>query len=433
MEGMRRRTFLQSAVALSGLALGPGAYAQVAAQTRPSARPRISEVEVLRIRGRKEGLGGVNRQHQVQPLHIYPEHRPKVYQDGSPQKVSERVERLYLRIRTDAGVEGLYGPVDAEAAQVVLAQLRSFLLGKDALAVEALWDKMYRLNRHSRAGHYMMAVSAVDNALWDLRGKYFNCPVYQLLGGPTRSEVEAYGSCLGYSVESGKAGEKARQLKAEGYRHQKWFLAYGPGDGPGGMRKNVELVAELRGAVGDEVEIALDAFNGWDLPYAIAWAKAVEKHRPFWIEEAFISDQVENFAQLSRATSIPVASGEHFYGRWEVQRFLQAEALLVVQADPEWCGGVSELVKICALASVHGVKVIPHGHNLHAALHVVASQSPVVCPLVEYLLLHKPSKLYFEKDPPTPKKGMIALPERAGFGIEFDSAKVEEMVAVTQL
>ena len=121
-----------------------------------------------------------------------------------------------------------------------------------------------------------------------------------------------------------------------------------------------------------------------------------------------------------------MATGEHFYGRWEVQRFLAAaDAIKVVQADPEWCGGVSELVKICTLASAHGVRVIPHGHNLHAALHVVASQSPVVCPLVEYLLLHKPNKLYFEKDPPTPQGGRIKLPERPGFGIQFDQVKVD--------
>lgn len=431
---MNRRTFLGSTLGLAGLALVPRAYAQLVAQTQPRSRPRISEVEILRLIGKKEGTSGVNRQHQVQPLHIYPEHRPRPYRDSpSPQKTSESIERQYLRIRTDAGVEGLYGPIDGEAWRVVLAQLRSFLLGKDPLAVETLWDKLYRLNRHSRAGHYMMAISAVDNALWDLRGRFFNAPVYQLLGGPTRSEVEAYGSCLGYSVEPKPAAERARQLREQGFRYQKWFLAYGPGDGPEGMQKNIELVAALRSAVGEETELAFDAFNGWDLQYATAWCKAVEKHHPFWIEEAFISDQVEEFAKLQKATSIPVASGEHFYGRWEVQRFLKADALRVVQADPEWCGGVSELVKICTLASTHSVRVIPHGHGLHAALHVVASQSPLVCPLVEYLLLHKPSKLYFEKNAPVPVNGRIALPDRPGFGIEFDPAKVQDMVVVTKL
>jgi len=98
----------------------------------------------------------------------------------------------------------------------------------------------------------------------------------------------------------------------------------------------------------------------------------------------------------------------------------------VVQADPEWCGGVSELVRICALASLFDAQVIPHGHALHAALHVVASQSPMTCPLVEYLILKMESWHHFEKYPPRLDKGRIALPERPGFGIELDEAKVEK-------
>ena len=125
-----------------------------------------------------------------------------------------------------------------------------------------------------------------------------------------------------------------------------------------------------------------------------------------------------------------MATGEHFYGRWEVNRFLRADALDVVQADPEWCGGVSELVKICTLASANDVHVVPHGHNIHAALHVVASQSPMTCPLAEYLLRFKPHKCHFEKDPLVPLNGHIALPTRPGFGIELDESKIDRMERV---
>ncbi len=109
-----------------------------------------------------------------------------------------------------------------------------------------------------------------------------------------------------------------------------------------------------------------------------------------------------------------------------MKRYLDAQAVSVVQADPEWCGGVSELLKICHLASAAGVQVIPHGHSLHAALHVVASQSPAVCPMVEYLILKMRSYYHFEKQPPVPVRGKIALPERPGFGVEFDPGKVEK-------
>jgi L-alanine-DL-glutamate epimerase-like enolase superfamily enzyme len=143
------------------------------------------------------------------------------------------------------------------------------------------------------------------------------------------------------------------------------------------------------------------------------------------MEESTHPEKIESFATLRRSTSIPVASGEHFYGRWEVERYLEAGALSVVQADPEWCGGVSELVKICSVASLHDVRVIPHGHSLHAAMHVIASQSPMTCPLAEYLILKMQSYYHFEKDPPKLVNAHFALPERPGFGIELDTAKIE--------
>jgi len=299
-------------------------------------------------------------------------------------------------------------------------------MGKDPLAGETLWDQMYRLNRHARHGHFMMAISAVDNALWDLRGRHHGAPVYRLLGGPTRSAVEAYGSCLGFSVEPEPARARSLEFKAQGFRHQKWFIPYGPGSGAEGLARNVELVRVLREALGDQVEIMFDAFMGWDLNYALAWAKQVERYRPRWIEECFATEKVDSYVQLRRATSIPVASGEHIYGRWEAHRYLDAGALNVLQADPEWCGGVSELVKICTVASLYDVEVIPHGHALHAALHVVASQPPMTCPLVEYLINKMAYWHHFEKDPPRLAGARIALPERPGFGIELDPAKIDK-------
>ncbi|MDP3000743.1 MAG: enolase C-terminal domain-like protein [Bryobacterales bacterium] len=398
-----------------------------AIQSRPSGRLKIAAVEFWRLEGRREIVAGVTGQHQVQPLHVYDEYRPKPFHEGTPAKRTVDARALYLKIKTDAGLEGVYGPIDTEAAIVVDQQLRRFLIGKDPLAVEALWDQMHRSNRHSRRGIFMMAISAVDNALWDLRGRYFEAPVYRLLGGPTRRDVEAYASCLGYSVEPEPARARAIEIKKQGYRHQKWFCAYGPGDGAAGLMKNVELVRVLREAVGPETELMIDAFNGWNLDYAIAWAKQVEQYRPRWIEEAFVSEKIDSFAALRKATSVPVATGEHLYGRWEVNEFLRAGAISVVQADPEWCGGVSELVKICAVASIYDAQVIPHGHAMHTPLHVVAAQSPMTCPLVEFLVTKMTDNYYyFEKNQPTPVAGRIALPDRPGFGIEFDPARVEK-------
>ena len=185
------------------------------------------------------------------------------------------------------------------------------------------------------------------------------------------------------------------------------------------------MVRILRDAVGDDVDLMFDAYSGWDLTYALEWAKQVERYRPHWIEEAFHPEKIESFAALRRAISFPVASGEHFYGRWEVERYLEAGALNVVQADPEWCGGVSELVKICTVCSLHDVQVIPHGHSIHAALHVIASQSPMTCPLAENLVLKMTVITTSRRTRRAWSAAKFALPSRPGFGIELDPAKVE--------
>ena len=408
---MQRRHFLTALSALPAFAAAT-----------PS--EKITAIGHISLKGKRQSIPGQDNQHQVQANHIYDELRPKPYCDNPQAPREANVSALYLTIKTAGGLEGLYGPIDSEAALVIETQLKLFLMGKDALAGETLYDQMYRWNRHARSSYPLMAISAIDNCLWDLRGRYFKTPVYRLLGGPTRPAVEAYGSCLGFSVEPEAAARKAAELKTQGFRNQKWFMAYGPGDGLPGLAKNVELVRVLRQAVGDDVQLMFDAYMGWSLDYAIAWAKQVEQFRPRWIEEAFPPDKLEAFADLHRATSIPVAAGEHIYGRYEANRYLSAHALSVLQSDPEWCGGISELVKVCAIASLYDAQVIPHGHSIHAALHVVAAQSPATCPMVEFLITKMRSYYHFEKRQLTPVNGMIELTDGPGFGIEIDQAKV---------
>jgi L-alanine-DL-glutamate epimerase-like enolase superfamily enzyme len=425
--GIRRRKVMQ---------LGGASLTGVLLRARPldekpsTSNLEIEDIEFTELTGHHQSQSGVNDQYQVNPLDVYDGLRRSDYKDhpGAPQ--SRAVKAIYLRIRTRGGAFGLYGPIEIEPAVLVNEDLRAFLIGKDALAAEALWDEMYRSNRHSRDGIFMMAISAIDNALCYLRGRVYNVAVCRLLGGPTRNSIEAYASCLGFSLEPEAVRTRCVQLQKEGYRYQKWFIAYGPGSGPEGMRKNVELVRILRETLGDDTELMFDSFSGWDLDYALEWAHLVEKYRPFWMEESTHPEKIESFATLRRNTTIPVASGEHFYGRWEVERYLQAGALNVVQADPEWCGGISELIKIGTVASLHDVRVIPHGHSLHAALHAIASQSPMTFPLAEYLINKMRTYYYFEKNPPVPEKAHFTLPQGPGFGIELDEAKIESKTAI---
>lgn len=400
IDCMKRRSFLTGLAAMgvtSGLGARAGAIpaADTAGGLGKQESLKITKVEILQITGKNKRRA------------------------------------LYLKIHTDAGPAGLYGPIDNEAAMFVDRFFKRNLIGQDPLAYDAYWDKMFRASRHSRGSHYIMALSAVDNVLWDLRGRLFGLPVYRLLGG-SRNKVRAYASCLGFSQEPSALRAKAQELKQQGYRHQKWFVRdRGPNFGPDGVEEDVKVVRLLREAVGDDVDLMFDAFWQWDLQYALAWTRRTEQYRPRWIEEPFQTANLDAFIELSRETSIPVATGEHFYGRWDVHKFLKANAIMVVQADPEWCGGISELVKICTLASVHGANVIPHGHSLHAAMHVVASQPIEVCPLVEFLIQKMDSYYDFEKHQLRPVDGMLELPDKPGFGIELDESKIADIRPVS--
>jgi len=298
------------------------------------------------------------------------------------------------------------------------------VVGRDPMAIEKIWDLLLRRNRHSRSGYYMMAMSALDCALWDLKGKALGVPVYRLLGGPVQEEVPAYASMLGFSLQSGALAARAREYRDMGYQAQKWFFRWGPGAGGEGAARNVEMVRALREAVGEQTALMFDAFNSWDLPYAVDVGRRIAPFRPAWIEEPVPIERINALRTIRESTGVPVATGEHVYTRWQVKDLLDARAVDVIQADPDWCGGISELVKIAALCSAHDIPVCPHGHSLHAALHVAAACPHPVLPQVEFLILHQRSKQRFMKGYLEPASGRIRPPDAPGLGIELDPAKV---------
>ena len=282
---MDRRGFLSTIGATTLAAAPAGAAAQPITAAGGLAPQKISSVDVIELHGSYEVEKGVDSQFEVTPLAVYDDYQPPEYADKPDGKRTVKATALYLRIRCTSGLEGVYGPIDKSACTIVHDEIRQFLIGKDALAGEVLWDQMYRSNRHSRDGYFLTALSAVDNTLWDLRAKAYGVPVWRLLGGPSRHEIEFYASALGSSLQPDAVRRRATQLKDMGFRYQKWFMGYGPGSGEEGMHKNVELVKTLRETLGEDYEIMFDAFSGWDANYASEWAKRVEKYRPKWIEE----------------------------------------------------------------------------------------------------------------------------------------------------
>lgn len=367
-----------------------------------------------------------SEERQLQMLDVYPENAQK----GPPRTRGTRITDTYVEVESDEGAKGIFGPIFEETAPVLLKKVAPHVIGQDPLAFERIWDVMYRQDRHSRKGYEMIAISAIDCALWDLRGKILGLPVYRLLGGPTRERVDAYASMLGHSHDPGLVRERAQLMVEQGYKAQKWFFRYGPSDGLEGMEKNVALIRTVRETVGPNVEIMVDCFMGGDATYVIRLLERIAEFRPRWLEEPVPPDRIADFVAIKQSTNVPIATGEHEYTRWGFLQLLQANAVDVIQSDPDWCGGISELVKICTLASAFGKHVVPHGHSVHAAVNVIAAQSPAVCPMAEYLLRANVSKQHFRKHPMRPERGSFALPTVPGLGLDIDEDKVEKRTEV---
>lgn len=383
---------------------------------------KITDVVLFRVSGRYTGPQFPTGSRQAKALDIYPE-----FNTDGDTGISERpVSALYVEIQTDEGVSGIFGPIEEPNAFTIRHSLRAFLIGRDPLATELLSDQMLRMDRHGKSGYFVTGASAIDIALWDLKGKAWGQPVWRLLGGPTRPAVPAYASMLGFSTAPEDAAKLAAEYKAKGYTAQKWFFRYGPGDGAAGMAKNLAMAEAVRGAVGSLYDVMFDAFWGWDLAYATKMVQELAHLTPRWMEEPIPPERVGGFVQLRAASTVPIATGEHVYTRWQVKELLANGAVDVLQNDPDWTGGISEQMKVCTLGSAYEVPVIAHGHSLLPALHVAGAQSPATVPYVEFLLRYQEVKQFFQTVVYRPQNGAIDLPDLPGLGMVLDESKIEK-------
>lgn len=386
---------------------------------------RIAAVRLFRVEGQGPAWTFENR--AVEQLDLYPGHVSAT--TGAGDEASQLIA-WYLSIETDDGPSGLYGPIDRRQAFLVATELRQHLLGADALATEALHDRMLRVHRHGRAGLFVNAISVVDVALWDLRGKAAGLPVYRLLGGPTRERVPVYASMLGSSIEPERAAELAAEHRGLGFGAQKWFFAFGPGAGYEGLQRNLSMARAVREAVGEGYPLMFDAFMGWDATYAADMLRGLEPVEPHWVEEPVPSERLDVFRRLAEGTSIRLATGEHATTRWQVKGLLDA-GVGVIQTDPDWSGGITEQRHICSLCSAYDVPVVAHGHAIAVPLHVAASHSPQVVPMMEYLVRIQERNQFFHETILRPVRGALDLPDGPGLGIELDPAKIDDQREVT--
>ena len=290
---------------------------------------------------------------------------------------------LVVEVHTDEGHIGIgnAGLCPDITKAVIDSKLKALLIGENPLNTEYLYEKMYRSTvAFGRKGVVLAAISAIDIALWDIKGLAANLPVFVLLGGRTKEQIETYYSRL-YTRNLDGLQKEAAHYKAEGFTGMKLRCGYPLTDGKAGMKKNVEMVRLVRETVGDDVDIMLEAYMGFDFTYARQLLKALEPYNLRWVEELVLPDEIHNFARLKQYTDIPLSGGEHEYTRFGFYDLIQADALDIFQFDTNRVGGFTEAQKICTLAYQHGVEIIPHGGQMHN-LHVVMSS--FASPMAEY-------------------------------------------------
>jgi len=381
---------------------------------------KIIELRLFRVEG--DGPAWAFEDRAVEALDLYPSHGTL---SAGARSVPSALRATYVEVVTDEGISGHYGPIDPRQAFLIAHDLTPLLLGADPMATALLHDQMLRLNRHGRAGLFVNAISAVDNALWDLRGKVANEPLYRLLGGPTRDRIPAYASMLGHSVEPERAATVALEHRDLGFGAQKWFFRHGPADGWQGLNANLAMARSVREAVGPGYRLMFDAFMGWDETYASEILRGLEDVEPYWVEEPIPPERLSAFARLAASSRVRLATGEHAHTRWQVKELLDA-GIGIVQTDQDWSGGITEQLHICSLCSAYGVPLIAHGHAVPAALHVAASQSPQTVPMIEYLVLIQERNQFFQRTTYRPDAGSVAIPTAPGLGIDLDPDAIGE-------
>ncbi len=358
---MDRRTFLREASAAPAGALAAG-QAQPVVNTR--SKLKITGVRLVQTRPRKPapaytpsaGSWSTQNVEVANPMSIYPEYkatRSLFFPDPG------KVPGFTVEISTDKGIKG-YGNGGSGGGPIVTDHLAKLLMNEDPFNTERIWDICWRSTMHyGRMGVTMNAISGVDLALWDIIGKALGTPVYRLIGGEVKPRVPAY--CTGNDIE---------QHVEAGFRMLKLAIPHGPADGRAGMKKNVELAQRARKALGPDGEIMLDCWMSWTEAYTLEMAQMLEPYRIYWMEEVLQPHDYAGFGRLNAALkSTRIATGEHEYGRYGFRYLLEHRGASIWQPDLNWCGGLTELRRIGAMAAAYDIPVIPHGGGLNGAIH----------------------------------------------------------------
>lgn len=380
--------------------------------------PKIRHVRAFVVRGggadyHDQGDGHWIDDHISTPMGRYPEYRQSRQSFGI-----NVLGTLVVELEADDGTIGFAVTTGGEpAAYIVEHHLARFLEGRSPADYEKIWDQMYFSTQYyGRKGLVVNAISGVDLALWDLLGKLRQEPVYQMLGGAVRDELTFYAT-----------GARPDLAKEMGFIGGKLPLHHGPVEGEEGLHKNLAELAEMRSRVGPDFWLMLDCWMSLDLNYATRLAHAAREHGLKWIEEALSPDDYWGYAELKRNAppGMLVTTGEHEATRWGFRMLLEMDCCDIIQPDVGWCGGVTELLKISALADARGKLVIPHGSSVYSYHFVITRHNS---PFAEFLMMApKADEVVPMFSPqllgePVPQNGRLRASalDKPGFGVELN-------------
>lgn len=348
---------------------------------------------------------------------------------------------LFLKIRTDEGIEGWGEPIVEGKARTVLAaveELMEELMGLNPLRIEDHWQRMYRGGFYRGGPVLMSAISGIDQALWDIKGKFYNAPIYELMGGACRDKVKVYSWISGDrprdAAESAKKAVEAgfKALKMNGTNELQYIDSYKK------IEDAVLRVASIREAVGNNIGIGIDFHGRVHKAMAKILMKELEPLHPMFVEEPVLPENNEVLEELARHTSIPIATGERMYSRWDFKELLKQGGVDIIQPDLSHAGGITECKKIFAMAEAFDVAVAPHCPlgpiALASCLQVDATSHNVFIQEQSLGIHYNQSNdlLDYLEDPLVfiYKDGFVELPTGPGLGITINEKKVREMATL---
>jgi D-galactarolactone cycloisomerase len=361
------------------------------------------------------------------------EHRLEVPFESASMRFDRRAHVL-VEVECSDGTVGwgeCLGPARPNAA--VVAAYAGWLIGQNPLETERHWATLYNaLRDQGQRGLTVTALSGIDMALWDIKGKVLGQPVSVLLGGRWRESVRAYatGSFKRDGVDrvSDNAQEMA-QRRAEGFHACKIKIGFG-------LAEDLAVIRAVREAIGSDMRLMIDANHGYTVTEAIRLGRAAADYDIDWFEEPVVPEQLAAYAQVRAGQPIPVAGGETWHTRWGHWQAIQAGAVDILQPDIAGCGGLSEAVKIASLAALHGVRIVPHvwgtGVHIAAALQFMAAMVPdpvrvnPIAPIMEFDRTHNPFRQAVLTRPIEAVDGVVAIPDGPGLGIEVNRDALAE-------